>query len=372
VVFTPRPLARRVQEAFRILSDDGAPDERWEPDLSRLQVLGLYRHMVLERHLDNRMLSLQRQGRIGFYGPAVGQEATIVGGAFAMMPQDWIFPQYRETGAALLRGLPLRTLICQFLGNADDLSKGRQMPCHYTWKDGRFVSISSVVGPRITQAVGAAWAAKIRGDDTAALVYFGDGASSTGEFHQGMNFAGVFVAPVVFLCNNNQYAISVPFSKQTAAKTVAGRAKAYGFEGTRVDGMDALAVYRAVHDACLKAHEGGGPTLVEALTYRLGPHSSSDDPARYRPEGELESWQRRDPVDLFRKYLIHKALWSEDEDAHLAEAVEAEISVAIKEAEAVSLPRTETLFEDVYAHPPGALAEQREDTLKAHREVRGG
>ena len=359
-----------MQDLLQIIGDDGAPDERWEPDLTREQLHALYRHMSLERHLDQRMLSLQRQGRIGFYGPALGQEAVVVGGAFAMRTQDWIFPQYRESGAALLRGMPLRIMIAQFMGNADDPAKGRQMPCHYTWREGRFMSISSVVGPRITQAAGTAWAAKIRGDDTAVLVYFGDGATSTAEFHQGMNFAGVYGAPIVFLCNNNQYAISVPFSRQTAAKSVAVKARAYGFDGHRVDGMDALAVYRAVHDACLKAHEGGGPTLVEALTYRLGPHSSSDDPSRYRPEGELDTWSKRDPLDLMRKYLLHKGLWSPEEETHLTEALEAEISVAIKEAEAAPLPRIETLFEDLYAVTPPNLVEQREDTLKTHREIR--
>ena len=360
-----------MEEPLSIIREDGSADERWEPDLRRDQLESLYRFMLLERVLDERMLSLQRQGRIGFYGPAVGQEATIVAGAFAMEPQDWIFPQYREVGAALLRGLPLKTLVCQFMGNSADLSKGHQMPCHFTWREGRFVSISSVVGPRITQAFGAAWAAKIRKDDTAMLAYFGDGATSTGEFHTAMNFAGVFEAPVVFLCNNNQYAISVPFSRQTAAASVAVKAKAYGFEGVRVDGMDALAVYSAVRSACLQAHEGGGPTLIEALTYRLGPHSSSDDPSRYRDHAEFERWQKRDPLVLMRRYLAHKGIWDEEYESRLREALEAEISVAVREAEQHPAPAVETLFEDLYEVAPSSLTEQREDTLKAQREIRG-
>ena len=361
-----------MPETLAIIQEDGTPDDRWEPDLKREPLERLYRFMLLERLLDQRMLSLQRQGRIGFYGPATGQEATIVGAAFALEPQDWIFPQYRETGAALLRGLPLKTMICQFMGNAGDVGHGRQMPCHYTWRDGRFVSISSVVGPRITQAAGAAWAAKIRGDDVAVLAYFGDGATSTADFHTGLNFAGVFEAPCVFLCNNNQYAISVPFSRQTAAATVAQKAGAYGFEGIRVDGMDALAVYRSVRDACLKAHEGGGPTLIEALTYRLGPHSSSDDPSRYRPEAEFEAWKARDPLDKMRRYLEYKGIWSDAYEARLSEELETAISTAIREAEQEPAPAVETLFDDVYETVPPHLAEQREDILKQLREIGRG
>ena len=353
-------------QTFEVIREDGTPDERWEPDLRRDELERLFRFMLLERLLDNRMLSLQRQGRIGFYGPAVGQEAAIVGGAFAMEPQDWIFPQYREVGAALLRGMPLKALICQFMGNSEDIARGRQMPCHYTWKAGHFVAISSVVGSRIPHAVGAAWAAKLRHEDVAVLCYMGDGVTSTGDFHVGMNFAGVFEAPVVFLCNNNQYAISVPYAQQTASETIAQKAKAYGFEGIRVDGMDALAVYRAVHDARLKAHEGGGPTLVEALTYRLGPHSSSDDPSRYRPDAELERWQKKDPLDVLRRYLRHKGFLDETAEAKLGEGLEAEISQAIREAEAFPAPAVETLFTDVFAERTPALQEQMTEAMAFH------
>jgi len=298
-----------MTDMLRVIANDGHADPATDPKLSKDEALALYRFMVLERTLDTRMLSLQRQGRIGFYGPSLGQEAAIVGAAFAMEPRDWIFPQYREPGAALVRGMPLSHLVAQFFGNALDPIQGRQMPCHYAYRAGNFMSISSVVGSQIPLAVGAAWAATIRKDPVACLVYFGDGGTSTADFHVGMNFAGVFHAPVVFLCNNNQWAISLPVARQTASETIAQKAAAYGFDGVRVDGMDALAVVAAVRDAQRKARAGGGPTLVEAVTYRLGPHSSSDDPTRYRDEKEVEAWRRHDPIDLLRTHLVAKGFW---------------------------------------------------------------
>jgi len=359
-------------DLLRVIKDDGSTDPELDPKLSPSDAVRLYRLMLMERILDTRMLALQRQGRIGFYGPSVGQEATIVAPALALEGGDWVFPQYREPGAALARGMPLLDLVNQFMGNSADALHGRQMPCHYVFRQGNYMSISSCVGTQIPLAVGAAWAAKIRGDDVAVLAYFGDGATSTADFHTGLNFAGVFEAPCVFLCNNNQYAISVPFSRQTAAATVAQKAGAYGFEGIRVDGMDALAVYRSVRDACLKAHEGGGPTLIEALTYRLGPHSSSDDPSRYRPEAEFEAWKARDPLDKMRRYLEYKGIWSDAYEARLSEELETAISTAIREAEQEPAPAVETLFDDVYETVPPHLAEQREDILKQLREIGRG
>jgi pyruvate dehydrogenase E1 component alpha subunit len=356
-------------ELLRVIGEDGASEGTPAPDLTDEQLLELYRYMLLERILDRRMLALQRQGRIGFYGPSVGQEATIVGAAYATEPQDWIFPQYREPAAALLRGLPLKTLLCQFFGNAEDVVRGRQMPCHYTWRDGNFVSISSCVGSQLPAAVGAAWAAKIRGDPVVALTYFGDGGSSTSDFHVAMNFAGVFRTPTVFVCNNNQYAISLPVARQTAAETIAQKALAYGFEGVRVDGMDVLAVYGAVKAAVDKARAGGGPTLVECLSYRLGPHSSSDDPSRYRSEKEVKTWEKRDPLGVYAAYLKGRGLWTEDRQARLEREIDAEISEAVAHAEKVGPPTAEDMIRDVYADMPPHLEAQLTD-LKAFLEDR--
>ncbi len=353
-------------DLLRVIRDDGHADPATDPTLSKDELVTLYRLMLLERTLDARMLSLQRQGRIGFYGPSVGQEAAIVGAAFAMEPRDWIFPQYREPGAALVRGMPLKELVAQFFGNAEDPIKGRQMPCHYVYRQGNFMSISSCVGTQIPLAVGAAWAARIRKDPIVCLVYFGDGGTSTADFHVGMNFAGVFQAPVVFLCNNNQWAISVPVEKQTRSETIAQKATAYGFDGVRVDGMDALAVVAAVREAQGKARAGGGPTLVEALTYRLGPHSSSDDPSRYRDEKEVERWRRRDPIDVMRNHLLARGIWDADADKRLQQELDDAITEAVHAVERAPPPALEAMFTEVYADLPWHLREQLEDLRGLH------
>ncbi len=341
-----------------MIRDDGSVDPATDPGLSRAEAERLYRGMVLERILDDRMLALQRQGRIGFYGPSVGQEAAIVGAAAGMEPGDWIVPQYREPGAALLRGMPLKDLLCQFMTNSGDPAKGRQMPCHYVYRKGNFLSISSTVGTQIPHAMGIAWAMKLRKARDAALVYFGDGATSTPDFHVAMNFAGVFGVPCVFFCNNNQWAISLPVSRQTATATLAEKAQAYGLPGVRVDGMDALAVVAAVRRAAARAREGRGPTLVEALTYRFGPHSSSDDPSRYRDEKEAATWRARDPLLRFRAYLEKKQWWDDAREAGLEKEIGDEITKAIAEAEAMPPVPVDLFFTDVYDDVPWNLREE--------------
>ncbi len=345
-------------DALRVIRDDGSTDPRLDPKFSEDEAVAMYRWMSLQRILDNRMLGLQRQGRIGFYGPSLGQEAAIVGAAMAMGPEDWIVPQYREPGAALVRGMPLKELLCQLMGNAEDPVKGHQMPCHYVYRKGNYLSISSPVGTQLPHAVGIGWAMKLRGEKKAVLVFFGDGATSTGDFHAAMNFAGVFHTPTVFLCNNNQWAISVPVSKQTASMTLAEKANAYGFDGVRVDGMDALAVYRAARDAARSAREGLGPTL---------PHSSSDDPSRYRDEAEVAAWQARDPLPRFRKYLEHARWWDDAREERLEQEIGDEITRAIQEAERIPPPAIETIFSDVYAEMPPHLRQEMDDFLALPR-----
>ncbi len=327
-------------------------------ELSEKSLLEIYRWMTLVRLLDSRLLALQRQGRIGFYGVATGEEAAVIGSAYALKPEDWIFPALRQGGAALMRGMPLTLYIAQCYGHSLDVQKGRQMPCHYSYKPAHFVAWSSCIGTQLPHAVGAAWAAKLKRDPIVVMAYLGDGATSEGDFHVAMNFAGVFKVPVVFFCQNNQWAISVPFSRQTAAENIAVKAKAYGFAGIQVDGNDALAVYRVVKEAVEKARAGGGPTLIEAITYRLEGHSSSDDPSRYRDPKEVEEWRKRDPIVRFRKHLELRGLWDEKREAHLQEELAAQITQAIKAVEAVPPPPLETLFEDVYAQMPPHLEEQ--------------
>jgi len=351
------------EELLRIIDLDGTHDSKLEPKLPPDALKAAYRHLVLVRLLDTRMLSLQRQGRIGFYVPSTGEEACQVGSAMALEKRDWIFPAYREPGCALWRGFPVRTLIAQAYGNALDPQLGRQMPSHYGSKDINYVTASSPVGTQITHAVGAAWAAKIRKEDVVSLVYFGDGATSEGDFHTGMNFAGVFRTPTVFFCKNNQWAISVPVSRQTASKTLAEKASAYGFDGVRVDGNDLLAVYAAAKAAVNKARSGGGPTMIEALTYRMGPHSSSDDPTRYRSKDEVEYWQQRDPIERMRRYLELKGVWSKDYDERVRAEIEDDIQSAIKDVERHPPPPIESMFEGVYEEMPPHLREQLEAFL---------
>lgn len=241
------------------------------------------------------------------------------------------------------------------------------MPNHFGDKSLNYVTPSSPVATQISQATGAAMASKILDDRNVVLVFFGDGATSTGDFHAGLNFAGVFQAPVIFLCQNNQYAISVPVKKQTASDTIAIKAKAYGFEGVRVDGNDILAVYRTVKDAVDRARNGEGPTLIESVTYRMGPHSTSDDPTRYRDAAEVEEWKKRDPVERFRLYLFKKNLLTQQEDQAIRERVTKEIDDAVAQAEKYPPPSIESMFEDVYASMPWNLKEQMEESLKLNK-----
>jgi pyruvate dehydrogenase E1 component alpha subunit len=320
----------------------------------------MYESMARTRALDERGLMSQRQGRIGFYVPSFGEEGHQVGAAYALEPGDWCFPSYRVPGVALHRGAPVSRMVANLYGNSQDFTQGRQMPCHYSFREQNFVSISSPLGTQIPQAVGVARAMQIRGEKHVAAVWFGDGTTSEGDFHVAMNFAGVWKAPCVFLCNNNQWAISVPLHQQTASETIAIKAIAYGFEGVRVDGNDVLAVYKVMRDAVEKARDGGGPTLIEAVTYRMGPHSSSDDPTRYRPDSEVATWKKRDPIERFRRFLVDSghadAAWLEKTDA----AAKEEISAAFKEQEHVDPPPLGSLFGDVYAEMTPALRRQQQ------------
>lgn len=332
--------------------------------LDKPELLHLYSEMLRLRLLDQRMLTLQRQGRIGFYGTATGEEAAILGSGYALRPDDWIFPALRQGGVALLRGYPLVEYIAQCLGNELDRTKGRQMPSHYCYRPANFVSWSSCIATQIPHAVGVAWAMKLQGKDLVAVAYMGDGATSEGDFHVAMNFAGVFHLPVVFFCQNNQWSISVNIKQQTASESIAIKSIAYGFDGVRVDGNDVLAVYQATREAVQKARQGGGPTLVEAVTYRMGAHSSSDDPRLYRDDNEVEEWRRRDPVSRFLKYLQNLGYWSPQEQESLEERLNKEILDAVAEAEKAGPPSIATLFEDVFAEIPQSLHEQMTLKLK--------
>ncbi|MHB8877617.1 MAG: thiamine pyrophosphate-dependent dehydrogenase E1 component subunit alpha [Myxococcaceae bacterium] len=333
------------------------------PGLSPAGMLEIYQAMQLIRTLDGRMMTLQRQGRIGFYGACTGQEAAVVASAHALRPTDWIFPALREGAAMLLRGFPLVPYLAQIFGNSGDVTRARQMPSHQAARAVHQVSWGSCIGTQLPQAVGAAWAAKLKKHDTVVMAYLGDGATSSADFHSALNFAGVFKAPVVFVCQNNHWSISLPTSKQTASESIAVKAGAYGFPGVKVDGNDAEEVWDVTRDAVERARGGGGPTLIEAETYRIGAHSSSDDPSRYRDPGEVEAWQARDPLALLKARLLEEGLLDEPGDAELRARLLAEVNAAIAEAEALPPVPPESLFEDVYCALPWHLAEQRREWL---------
>jgi pyruvate dehydrogenase E1 component alpha subunit/2-oxoisovalerate dehydrogenase E1 component alpha subunit len=314
--------------------------------------------MLMMRVLDQRMLSLQRQGRIGFYGTASGQEAAVTGSAYALRDTDWVFPALREMGVSLWRGTSFREVVCQLIGNSGDVLLGRQMPCHFSDRKVLTVAWSSVIATQLPHAMGAAWAAALQGHDTVMMGYLGDGATSTGDFHAAANFAGVLKAPVVFFIQNNQWAISVPLARQTASETLAVKAEAYGFPGVRVDGNDILAVIAATREAVERARRREGPTLIEAVTFRMGGHSSSDDPTRYREGGLVEEWQRRDPVARFRAYLRGLGLVKDGDEERWNTEIDEVIAVAVREAEAMPPPPIESMFSDVYANLPEHIEEQ--------------
>ena len=330
-------------------------------------VARMYRLMLTTRLMDDRAMRLQRQGRIGFYVPSIGQEACAVGSAAVMTDEDWCFPSYREPGAALTLGAGMQDIVHEWYGNAADLTKGRQMPVHYSFKAQRFVSISSPIGTQIIQGAGAAMAMKIRGSKGFAITYFGDGATSSNDFHTGMNFAGVYKSPCIFFCSNNQWAISCPLDQQTASESIAVKAAAYGMPGVIVDGNDVLAVYQATHEAAERARAGEGPTLIEGLTFRIGPHSSSDDPTRYRPQDQLEEWQAKDPIARLEAFMKKRGTWDEAFGEPLTEEINAEIAAAVKVAENTPMPSSGTMFDDVYAEMPAHLAEQQARLLQQEK-----
>jgi pyruvate dehydrogenase E1 component alpha subunit len=356
----------------RVLRDDGTADPSTDPRLPLDVLLRAYREMRRCRLLDARMLSMQRQGRIGFYGGARGQEAVAVAAGLAVREEDWVFPALREQAIMLVRGFSLHTFIAQIFGNSGDLLKGRQMPCHQSGRSVGHVSWSSCVGSQAPQAVGAAWAMRARNTSAVAVGFVGDGATSQGDFHAAMNFAAVWRVPCVLICQNNQWSISLPVERQTASKTLAVKARAYGMPGVRVDGNDFLAVYSVIRSALARARAGDGPTFIEAVTYRMGPHSTSDDPSRYRSADEELTWAAKDPVERLGRHLAVLGQRPDGSDAELDGELLAELAVAIDGAEALPQVSIESLFDDVYAEMPWHLREQLGETKRTVASRRPG
>ena len=349
---------------LRVLRDDGSADPALDPRLPGETLLRAYREMRRVRLLDARMITLQRQGRVGFYGAAHGQEAVPIATGLALEERDWVFPALREQSIMLVRGFPLRAFVAQVFGNSGDVLKGRQMPSHPSGRAVNQVSWSSCIGPQVPQAVGAAWAMRSTKSGAVAIGFLGDGATSQADFHVAMNFAGVWGVPCVLVCQNNHWSISVPTERQTASRTIAVKARAYGLPGVRVDGNDLLAVYRVMRAAIDRARAGEGPTFVEAVTYRMGAHSTSDDPSRYRSQAEVEEWAKKDPLDRLRRHLVHLGLVTDAGDAALEKELVAEIAAAVDEVEKMPPPARASLLEDVYAEMPWNLREQLAELQK--------
>jgi pyruvate dehydrogenase E1 component subunit alpha len=335
---TVEPLRETEEEVARTLGPS------W-----RETALRAYRWMALGRALDARMQGLQRQGRVGFYGAATGQEAVNVAAGLATTEEDWIYPGLREQLVALVRGHPLPTYVHHLFGDAHDPARGRNMPCHPSARDVHYVSMSSVIGTQISHAVGTAYALRLRGSSGAALAFFGDGATSSNDFHAGLNFAGVLGVPVLFCCTNNQWAISVPVERQTHSATLAEKAKAYGFNGSQVDGTDFLAAYAAISGALARIRQGHGPEMIEFLVYRMTPHSSSDDPTRYQPADWTARARAHDPVDRLERWLTGRGLLGTESKRAIGEQADASVRAAVQEAERAPLPPPESVTEDVYA-----------------------
>ncbi len=317
-----------------------------------------YQTMCRTRMIDEKVITLQRQGAITFALSSLGEEACAVATAAALKLADWIYPQYRESGVMFWRGFRAEDYMHQMFGDAKDLALGRQMPNHFGCRDINVVTVSSPIGTKIPHAAGCAYAMKVLKEKTVALCFFGEGASSEGDFHVGLRFAAVRKAPVIFFCRNNGYAISTPERRQFVTDGVAPEGPGHGIRTFRVDGND----FFAIHETVLKAKElclkGEGPILIEAMTYRRGAHSTSDDPSRYRPKGELEKWEKKDPILRLRLYLEKQKLWSDKQEKKLQVQLKEEIDAAIEIARNTPRPPKRSLIEDVYREVPAALIEQ--------------
>lgn len=346
------PIKAKV-EYMSVCDEAGQIDDALDPKLNKDESLNLYRLMLLARRLDERCINLQRQGRIGTYGPCRGQEAAHCASGIVMQPEDWVVYAFREPGTAIHRGWPIEHVML-FWGGFEE---GCRVP-----EGVNDLPMCVPIASQVPHGMGIAWAMKLRGEKHCVLTYLGDGATSEGDFHEAMNFAGVYRLPVIFFVQNNHWAISIPVCNQTASETIAHKCVAYGFDGIQVDGNDALAVYAATREAADKARAGGGPTLIEAVTYRMSVHTTADDPTKYRSEEEVKAWEKRDPIERFARYLRRRKIL----DDKLAEEIEADVQAEVKaavdryDAYAKTVDPMEC-FRYMYAELPVELERQREE-----------
>ncbi|MCV2884128.1 thiamine pyrophosphate-dependent dehydrogenase E1 component subunit alpha [Aestuariibacter sp. AA17] len=351
---------------LQLLQPDGTPhDDANVPDISQELATKMYKTMQYIRVLDDRMIAAQRQGRISFYLASTGEEAAAVGSAAALTDNDLIMSQYREQGALAYRGYTTEQFMNQMFSNEKEPNKGRQMPIHYGAKELNFMTISSPLGTQIPQASGYAYGQKMAGEEAVTICYFGEGAASEGDFHAGLNMAAVLNCPVIFFCRNNGYAISTPADEQFAGDGIASRGIGYGIKTIRVDGNDIMAVYAATKEAREIALAENCPVLIEAMTYRLAAHSTSDDPTGYRSREEEDKWRAKDPIERMGAWMASKGWRDEAEDKAFVDNMRQEVLDELKRVEKVPICPIEEIIEDVYDTPPWHLKMQLEE-LKTH------
>jgi pyruvate dehydrogenase E1 component alpha subunit len=340
-------------EYMQILDEDGKLDSKLGKDLlSDEEVVHLYEHMTTCRHYDEIAFKLQRSGRMGTYPQNKGQEAAAIGAGHALKKKvDWLVPCYRENAALFMHGLPMHYILLHWMGD----ERGNQIP-----EGVNMTPISIPIGTHMLHAAGIGYAAKMQGKDAVVATFFGDGATSEGDFHEAMNFASTFDCPVIFFCQNNQWAISVPRETQTSSETIAQKAIGYGMPGLQVDGNDLFACYKATRDAATRARKGEGPSFIEAVTYRLGDHTTADDARRYRDAKELEAWQAKDPIIRTRKFLESKGLWDDKQQKKLEDKAKAIVDEVVKAAEGIETPTTDDIFNYTFAELPEEIVRQRE------------
>ncbi len=349
-----------MTELYQVLAPNGELLESIENKINDSLMVSMYENMTLVRTFDRKAVHLQRQGRMGTYAPFEGQEAAQVGSAMALTPGDWLFPTYRDHAASIVHGQSMARVFLYWMGHME----GSISP------EGKNIMPACVpIATQMTHAVGAAWASKLKGEQHVSIAYFGDGAGSEGDFHEALNFAGVYKTPTIFFCQNNGYAISVPFGQQSASKTIAQRAAAYDIHGVRVDGNDIFAVWLAMKAAIERGLAGEGPTLIEAVTFRYGAHTTADDPKKYRDQDALsEEWRtQRDPLSRLRIYLEQRGLWDEAKEAALLERVAQQVENAVVKAESYPKSKPADMFQHVFAEKPWTIAEQEISLPQAER-----
>lgn len=355
-------------QTISYLNEEGVLSTDFKTKIDDEVLLKGYKTMWLTRLMDERMITLQRQGIISFALSSRGEEACAVASAAALSQEDWLYPQYREAGIMFWRGFTIQQYLHHMFGDVEDLALGRQMPNHFGSRALNVVTVSSPIASKIPHAAGCAYAMKLQKEQKVAVAYFGEGATSEGDFHVALNFGAVRKAPAIFFCRNNGYAISTPASSQFACDGVASKGPGYGVTTFRIDGNDFFAIYDTVKKAKEICLEGKGPILIEAMTYRLGAHSTSDDPSLYRSDEEVKKWEKKCPILRLRRYLEKRNLWDAEKEKETIKSVSDAITEAIAVAKNTPLPPLLSLIENVYFEIPSRLREEYNELIESQKE----